>query len=172
MTEGKCEEALLNLLLERGLLIYNFEDLLYETIFHERQIKQSTVEKINQLPYTEKITIIRVGDKLSDKLSIPKEIKNRIIECVKLCIKPEFEILHIINEGKLKEYEKVKSSMKPCEFIHEFLKNYRKTYEYNYDYFNNFSNPKLIELIKKYSNKRSGTHQTDEKELLDYLKEW
>ena len=43
--------------------------MLYEEIHRSRQIKGDLVAKIEQLPPNEKVTVIRLGDKLSDELN-------------------------------------------------------------------------------------------------------
>lgn len=96
MTEGTCEKAFLDVLLEKNILLFEVNDLLYEEIFKARQLEQSLISKINQLPLNEKVTIIRIGDKLSDELRIPLDVKNKVVSIEKVCIKPEFEILYII----------------------------------------------------------------------------
>lgn len=47
MTEGTCEKALIDVLIKKGLFNISVESLLYEEIFHARQIKRSLIEKIN-----------------------------------------------------------------------------------------------------------------------------
>lgn len=79
MTEGSDELAFLEVALNKKLLKYKREDLLYEEIIHARQIKGDLIARIQQLNPKEKIKIIRVGDKLSDNLKISKEIKGRIL---------------------------------------------------------------------------------------------
>lgn len=170
MTEGTCEKALLDLLLERNLLLYSRSDLLYNEIYHLRQINESTYEKISQLGTNEKITIIRIGDKLTDKLDIKCEYKDRIISCEKVCTKPEFEILHIIHEKKYKEYLKAKSKKKPCEFLKTIIKEYEKTYLFNYQYFNNMSDDDIRQLLRKYSKLRGKIHLPKSKSLLDIIR--
>ena len=171
MTEGTCEKALIDVLINKGIFKISVESLLYEDVFKARQIKGSLLEKINQLPFQETITIIRVGDKLSDDLFIPEDVKERIECCLKICIKPEFEILHLIHKEEEKKYlNKYKSKLKPSEYLHNIDCQYEKSYEYNYDYFNNISAFRLKEIIIKYSNIRKGVHKADEGLLEDYIK--
>ena len=96
MTEGTCEKALIDVLIKKGLFSLSIESLLYEQIFHARQIKNSIIERINQLPVSEKICIIRIGDTLTDELDIPNDIRDRVESCRKICIKPEFEIFRTL----------------------------------------------------------------------------
>ena len=106
MTEGTCEKALIDVLIKKGIFSLPIESLLYEQVFHARQIKNSIIERINQLPVSEKICIIRIGDTLTDELDIPNDIRDRVESCRKICIKPEFEILHLIYKKEDSNYIK------------------------------------------------------------------
>lgn len=170
MTEGTCEKALLDVLLEKNILLYKPSDLLYETVFKARQLEHSLISKINQLPATEKVSIIRIGDKLSDELRIPRDLKNRIASIEKICIKPEFEILHIIYQDKFSQYNKQKSNNKPCEFIYSIMCDYKKTHEFNYEFFSRLSDEELVSLLKEYDKKRLGTHKNCEKSMTTIIK--
>ena len=169
MTEGTCEKALIDVLIEKGIFSIPVESLLYEEVFHARQLKESIREKIHQLPLQETITIIRIGDKLSDELIIPQDIEERIEGCLKICTKPEFEILHLIYLNEEQSYiKKYKSKKSAYEYLCDVNKEYEKTYEYNYQYFDNLSCDDLREIIKKYSVKRGKVHEKDER-LLEML---
>lgn len=170
LTEGYSELGLIDVLLEKKMLIYDLENLVYEQAHQGRQIDDVIKEKINSLPYNEKVAVVRIGDKLSDTIIIPKELKGKIIQEIKVCTKPEFEILHIIHRKKFKEYLSVKTEMKPCEFLRTLDKRYTKSYKYNYDYFNNLTRIELIDLLKEYSIKRGKTHNPDEKKIYELLK--
>ena len=170
MTEGECEKALLDLLLERSLLIFSYDDLLYQETFHARQLDSRLLAMIDQLPKGEKICIIRVGDKLSDELKRKKEIKPRIESIIKVCTKPEFEILHIIREGKYKEYLKEKTSLKPSEYYRSIHDGYHKSYSFNEDYFSELTDDELRHLLKEYDEKRKHVHGAGELSLNDLLR--
>lgn len=171
MTEGTCEKALIDVLIKKDIFKIPVDSLLYEEVFHARQIKGKLLEKINQLPYLEKIIIIRIGDKLSDELFIPQELEERIEVSLKICIKPEFEVLHLINSDADNNYfRKYKSKNKPSEYLCQIDCEYEKTYEYNYEYFDRLSSDKLKELIKKYSFSRRKSHKKDEGLLEDLIK--
>ena len=170
MTEGTCEKALLDILLERNMLIYDYFDLLYQQVFCARQIDNRLLEMINQLPYDEKLTIIRIGDKLSDKLDVT-DVEGCLAGCFKICIKPEFEILHTINDDLFDEFIKQKSKKTVSSFYAEHNQNYKKTYKCNQVYFEEMANGQLIDLIKEYEHKRAHTHRKDELTLLSILKD-
>lgn len=171
MTEGTCEKALIDVLIEKGLFSISVESLLYEQIFHARQIKVSLIERINQLPVYEKICIIRIGDSLTDELYISEEIKDRVEKCVKICIKPEFEILHLIHKKEDSKYlKKYKSRFKASEYLFNIDCNYEKSYNYNYDFFDSLSNEEIREIINTYKCIRSKVHNKDEGTLEELIK--
>ena len=161
MTEGSCENALIDVLLERKLLIFEESQLLYEEIYNERQITKKIEEKINQLSIDEKIDIYRIGDKFTDKLTIPENVKRKINDVINVCTKPELEILHIINSGHYNDFIKQKSVKKPSEYYKELDKHYNKTYEYQYSYFNNFTNKEILNLLQNYKTKRGKINDKD-----------
>lgn len=170
MTEGTCEKALLQVLIDKGNFIYSEDSLLYRQIFHKRRIDYSLVEMINLLESSEKIIIIRVADKLEDNFIIPDEVSDRIISVQKVLTKPEFEMLYILHLGKFKDYVKVKSKMKPCDYLHQIYPNYEKKYNFTYDYFNKLSSDEILQILNLYSQKRGKCHNKNDLCLLNLFK--
>lgn len=130
LTEGKNEKMLLDILLDRGLLIYQRGDLLAEEVFHARQFKTAPepYSWVKQLDYSMKVQIVRVGDKITDSLAIPKDIKSKIIiPCLDFHIFPEFEMLFIVNEGKYDGY--IKSHLGPKEYAKQNIKIRKRPYD-------------------------------------------
>lgn len=170
MCEGTCEVELLDVLIERNLLIYKKEDLLYEEVFHLRQLDIATYTKINSLKSDDKVLIYRVIDKNNNMLRINnKSCNNRIEEKIDVLIKPELEILMIIHEGLYEDYLKHKTDYKPSEYYKIKHKEYNKQKAYIYDYFNNLDNLELVRILKDYEIKRKGTHTENELSLYDLL---
>ena len=170
MTEGTCELAMMNVLLERNLLAFDEGELLFRQMFQARQIDEKLKEMINQLPANETVNIIRIGDKLSDKLKVPKGLSKRISNISSICIKPEFEILHIIKENRFSEFIKLKSDIKASNYYMTINHEYKKTYKCNYNFFNQMDNGTLVELFKNYDIKRKGTHSKTEKSITILLR--
>ena len=108
-----------------------------------------------------KIDIYRIGDKFTDKLTIPENVKRKINDVINVCTKPEFEILHIINSGHYNDFIKQKSVKKPSEYYKEIDKHYNKTYEYQYSYFNKFTNKEILNLLQNYKTKRGKINDKD-----------
>lgn len=99
MTEGTVELAFINVLLNKGILKFKREELLMEDIYHVRQISGELVGYIQLLPSEDTVSIYRIGDKLSDELTIPKSIlKSKVLKKYDISTTPEFEILFILNE--------------------------------------------------------------------------
>lgn len=107
MCEGPNEKKIMDILLENDCLVFNEDDLLGLNVYHARQISKAAQVRTELNIYAGEVEVLRVGDKQTDKLVIPKDYKNKIVKVDKYCTKPELEILLIISEGLLKEYDKV-----------------------------------------------------------------
>ena len=109
---------------------------------------------------------------MSDALKIPKELSSEIKTQKKFCTKPELEILLIITENKVADFEKVKSKQKPKDFCKQNLVYHRRKYdnstEFYSDYFGDRINV-LVAAITEY-HRTHGKHQSDEGYLFDLLK--
>ena len=170
MTEGMCELAMMNVLLERNLLTFKEDDLLFRQMFQARQIDDRLIEMINQLPLSETVDIIRIGDKLSDELIIPEDLACKISNITEICIKPEFEILHIIKENKFTAFLKVKSTYKASAYYTMINSNYKKTYKCNYAYFEAMDDNSLVTLLQNYDKKRKGAHNKKQLSITTLLR--
>ena len=79
MCEGPNELTLINILLENDALVFSEDDLLGLTAYHARQIKTSTqVQTALNLYDRNDVTVMRVGDKQTDRLVIPADFKGKI----------------------------------------------------------------------------------------------
>ncbi|HHT67317.1 MAG TPA: hypothetical protein GX010_03730 [Erysipelotrichaceae bacterium] len=157
--EGQTEVYLLENLINRGYLHFG-NDLLLDKPIKLRQLKE--IESIiNTLPIDEYIDIYRIGDTLKEKLSKKGfELREKHIKEIKICTKTEIEILVIINENLLDEYEKNKNTIKPKQFIKQHIKNFDPK-EY-------FDKHDMYPAICEY--KRIKQHKKDEwclKDLID-----
>jgi len=169
LLEGKSEKALVDVIIDKNLFKIDLQDMLDERPFLNRQIDGSLLVMIRQLPIDEKISIIRIGDKMTDILKIPKDIREKVLSVEKYATLPEFEILLIINEGLYKSYDKVKSKMKPKIFSKKEIKfkgvKYNNTYKWISSYFTNVD---IKELLLKY--KKISKHEKKDKYLVDLVK--
>ena len=129
MCEGPNEKKIIDILLDNGCLKFSQDDLLGLTAFHARQITSSGQVRAELNMYPGIVDVYRIGDKQSDKLTIPRDYKEKIGEIKKYCTKPELEMLLIIAEGLEKEYAKVKSTISPKEFAEANIKFGKKKYD-------------------------------------------
>ena len=173
MCEGPNELQIMRILLENNCLIFGEDELLGLTPYHARQIKGSAQVRteLNMYPGND-VLVMRIGDKLGDKLTIPGEYAEKITEAKKYCTKPELEILLIISEGLLPEFEKVKSSMAPKDFAKQYVKHGGQRYNNSTKCFEDYYGgkpEKLVSAIREYK-RTHGAHKKDELYLADLLK--
>ena len=174
MCEGANELMLMRLLLAQDKLIFGEDELLGLTPFHARQIKGSAQVRteLNLYPGND-VIIMRVGDVQNEKLVIPVDYREKISSVEKYCTKPELEMLLIISEGMVSEYEKVKSEVTPKEFAKNHIKIGRKRYDNSTEFFRNYYGNHvdgLVTAIREYK-RIKGSHKRDELYLADLLKD-
>ena len=172
MCEGPNELEIIRILLENDKLCFSSNDLLNLVPFHARQITKSTAVQTALHLYPHPVTVFRIGDKLSDKLKIPKEYEPQIVSVEKYCTKPELEMLLIISEDKVKEFEKVKSSISPKNFSKNHIGYNRLKYNNSTAFYREYYGTRvelLVDSIKTYQQiKRK--HAKDEHYLAELLK--
>lgn len=173
MCEGPNELTVINILLENDALIFTEDELLGLTAYHARQIKSSPQVRLALNLYDgDDVLIMRIGDKQSDQLTIPSDFKEKISGTVKYCTLPELEMLLIISEGLVKEYEKVKSEVRPKAFAKEHIQCNRRQYDNSSQFFRDYYGSdcgKLVQAIREYK-RIKGSHRKDELYLADILK--
>lgn len=174
MCEGQNEEVLLNCLLNADALKFTRDDLIGRRPYPIRQLSHPTI-KTELKHYGQPVKVYRVGDKQTDKFSIPKDVKNIVSssEIYKYCTKPELEMLLILNEGLEREYEKVKSSESPKAFAKKNIRyngrKYDQSSEFLKMYYGGSNVTNLISNIKQYKIYKK-QHNRDELYLADILK--
>lgn len=130
MCEGANELTIIRMLLENGKLLFGREELIGLEPYHARQIASNGQVKTQLNMYPGKdVLVMRVGDVQSEALRIPKDYKDKIIKIEKYCTKPELEMLLIISEGLVTEFEKNKSCVSPKEFAKQYISNGRRKYD-------------------------------------------
>ena len=173
MCEGSNELTLINILLENDVLIFSEDDLLGLTAYHARQIKTNPQVRLAlNMYFGNDVMVMRVGDKQTDRLIIPTEFKEKICEVTKYCTLPELEMLLIISERLVKDYEKVKSTVKSKAFAKEHIWCNRRKYDNSSRFYRDYYGSdcsKLIEAIREYK-RIGGFHKKDELYLADILK--
>lgn len=172
MCEGPNELEVIKMLLEHDKLIFTDDDLLGLVPYHARQIGNNSAVKLALNAYYGDVHILRIGDKLNDKLKIPKEYRSKIKEIIKYCTKPELEMLLIISEGKNSDFEKVKSKMSPKTFSKENVVYNRTRYNNSTAFYREYYGERidlLVKTIRRYK-RLKGKHEKDEFYLADLLK--
>ena len=172
MCEGPNELEIMRILIRNDKLIFGEDDLLGLTPYHARQLSNSQVRtELNMYPGND-VLIMRVGDVQNENLKIPSDYKEKIMDIKKYCTKPELEMLLIISEGLVSEFEKTKSSVSPKDFAKKHIKCGRRQYDNSTQFFTDYygSDPdKLVEAINEYK-RIKGKHKKDELYLADLLK--
>lgn len=166
--EGGAERTIIEILLNNNLLQFTSDQLLDGEILGKRDRSAKNFEK-NHLrkEFDEKITVIRILDSIGEKFELSKLYANKI-KVVNYITAPEIEMLIIISENKYKEYQKVKSKMRPSDFCKNILGiNEVKSPRFIKTYFKNAD--VLINALKQYKSTR--VMQSDEHCLADLLKD-
>ena len=159
--EGPSEVQLITELLVNGELVFSENQILDRRPIHFRQPKE-IVALINTLPLEEEIVFYRIGDTQKDAYNLScLSIRKSKISIKKVCTKPEIEILIIINERLYSEYLKVKSEIKPKQFVKANVSGYVDFNEY-------IKSHNMVWAIKEY--KRIKKQEKDEFYLADLLK--
>lgn len=172
MCEGTNELEIVRILLENDKFIFTEDDLLNLVPYHARQIISNPTVKAALNLYHGEVSILRIGDKLNEELKIPKEYRTKIVSVKKYCTKPELEMLLIISENLISEFEKEKSKRSPKSFSKENIVynkvNYNNSTLFYRDYYGKRIDL-LVNSIKRYKQLKS-KHQKDEFYLADLLK--
>lgn len=171
MCEGPNELEIIKILLRHECLKLTEDDLLGLVPYHARQIRSSGMVQTALNMYSGEVMVLRIGDKLNEKLQIPEEYREKIIGVEKYCTKPELEMLLIISEGLVKEFEKVKSKEKAKTFAKKHIKCGRRPYKNDTSFYTEYydQNPELlVQSIREYRNIK-GSHAKDEHYLAELL---
>ncbi len=171
LCEGPNELAVINLLLEHRLLKFDYSDLLDMRPFHARQLTSPQLIPALNAYADGDIDVIRIGDRLSDKIIIPSWINN-IHGISKVCTLPELEILLIISEGLWSDFQKVKSKIRPKVYCKKHIKINKRFYDNSSQFYRDYFSDcmeRLIFSIKEYK-RLHPKQKKDEGYLADLLK--
>ena len=130
--EGTSEKAILDMLVDAHMLVFERDQLVNETFQSMQTISQKNIEVfsetiLRQVDPQDKMDIIVVADsKIVPRFS--SLYQDRVGEIYIVLTKPEIEMLMIYHEGWNKEFQKVKSSTKPKEFVTQKLKKKKISY--------------------------------------------
>ncbi len=144
--EGAAENAIIDILIDAHLLIFEREEMLEEQVIRCREAKKFE-ERYLRKGFGNQISIIRILDSRRENFKLSKAYEHKV-DVINVITAPEIEMLIILNEDKYKEYKK--SAKKPSDFCLQNLKMANvKSYDFVYSY---FSDPEiLIKAIKRYT---------------------
>ena len=173
MCEGPNELEIMRILIRYNKLIFGEDDLIGLTPYHARQIESNAQVRteLNMYPGHD-VLVMRVGDVQNETFRIPEDYKEKITEVKKYCTKPELEMLLIISEGLVSEFEKTKSSVSPKAFAKKHIKCGRRKYDNSTQFYTDYYGldpDKLVKAIKEYK-RIKGSHKKNELYLADILK--
>lgn len=174
MCEGPNEMAIVDMLLDAGCLNFSRDDLVGLAVYHARQLTAPVIKTALNI-YPGEFEVYRIGDSMTDKLSVPADYQARIRGVRKFCTKPELEMLLIIAEDKEAEFERVKAGkhkMKPKDFCKANVVHNRRRYDNSTQFYRDYFGTHigiLMDVIMKYKQTHGG-HKRDEEYLADLLK--
>ena len=143
--EGSAEEAIIDILVDNDLLIFNREEMLEERVIRCRSAKRFE-ERYLRKGFDEQISVIRILDSRREEFRLSKAYEQKI-DVVNVITAPEIEMLIIHAEGAYDQFKR--SGKKPSEFCKTNLRMHDvKSYDFVKQY---FSNPQLlVKAIKEY----------------------
>ena len=160
--EGGAERAIIDLLLDNHMLVFDREQLLEEEVLRCRSAKEFE-DKYLRKGFREKITVYRILDSRRENFKLSTIYQSKI-DVINVVTAPEIEILIIYNEGKYKEFKN--SGEKPSVYCKSTLR-YKdvKSYDFIQKYFAD------INVLKRalHEYRRVSKVQKDEIALNDLL---
>lgn len=162
--EGGAETAIMDILLDNDLLIFNREQLINESVIPRTSVKEFE-KRYLRLAYDQRILVLRVIDSRGEEFNLSNAYRCQV-DVINVITAPEIEILIIASQDKYADFCKSEIK-KPSEYCKSILKiknvkspSFIKNYFGNSDF--------LIESIKKYHkvHKQKG----NEASLFDLLK--
>lgn len=162
--EGSAETAIIDILLDNNLLIFERDEMLEEQVIRCREGKRFE-ERYLRKGFNGKISVIRILDSRRENFKLSRAYQDKV-DVINIITAPEIEMLIIFAEDKYQAFKK--SKKKPSDFCKEDLKMSNvKSYDYVKSYFFNAS--VLVGAIKKYN--EISKIPKGERTLLDLLKD-
>lgn len=161
--EGAAENAIIDILLDCHLLIFEREEMLDEQVIRCRDAKTFETRYLRK-GFNDKISVIRVLDSRRENFRLSKAYQHKI-DVINVITAPEIEMLIIFNEDKYKEFKK--SGKKPSDFCKQDLRMKDvKSYQFIKEYF--ADSEILVSAIQTYTS--VSKVQKNECTLMDLLK--
>ena len=151
--EGTAEESIIDLLLDNDKLCFKRSDLVEKKCTRIRPGKKIAEEFLKR-EYEKDIVILRILDREEEKFNLPKIYY--YISVFNIVTKPEIEILHIIAEDLLDDFnhhKKHEKDLKPSEYCKShFRESNVKTRDFILSLYGNDID-KLLKAILSYRKK-------------------
>ena len=161
--EGGAETAIMNILLDNNLLIFNRDQLIDRNPLPRISVKDFE-RRYLRVDYEQSLLILRVIDSRSEKFNLSKAYRGKA-DIIDVITAPEIEILILVSMGKYDEYCR-SGAKKPSDYCKSILKIENvKSQKFIKEY---FSDPEfLVESIKEYH--RVHKQKNTEASLYDLL---
>ena len=162
--EGGAETAIMDILLDNGLLIFNREQLIEESVIQRISVKEFE-RRYLRMAYDQKIFILRIIDSRREEFNLSKAYKCQV-DVINVITAPEIEMLIIASKKKYDDYcrSEIKKPSDYCKIVLG-IKNV-KSPEFIKEY---FGDPDfLIDSVKEYH--RVHKQKKNEASLFDLVR--
>ncbi|MCD8795323.1 hypothetical protein [Mammaliicoccus sciuri] len=160
--EGKVEEYIISILLERKVLIFGEEQLLDDELLpgklrHGEYFK----DKYLTSSHGKKIVILIIADKKDKQgqLKISEDFMFQVKSINYILTRPEIEMLMILKLGLKDDYYKVKQSKKPSLYLKEKVDKKIKSEKFVRKFYEEHDIIECIDLYSKNSQKEKNIHE-------------
>ena len=103
--EGSAENAIMDILLDYNLLIFNREEMIEEEVIRCREAKKFE-EKYLRKGFKDKISVIRILDSRGENFKLSKAYAGKV-DVINVVTAPEIEMLIIHNENRVCDIVKI-----------------------------------------------------------------
>lgn len=132
IAEGGAETAIIDILLDHHLLIFDWEEMLDEQVLRCRSASMFESKYLRK-GFRGKITVYRILDSRRENFRMSKAYEHKV-DVINVVTAPEIEMLIILNENRYVDFKK--SGMKPSEYCMNALKLHCvKSYDFVTQYF-------------------------------------
>ena len=118
IAEGGAETAIIDILLDHHLLIFDREEMLDEQVLRCRSASMFESKYLRK-GFSGKITVYRILDSRRENFRMSKAYEHKV-DVINVVTAPEIEMLIILNENRYVDFKK--SGMKPSEYCMRSLK--------------------------------------------------
>ena len=110
--EGAAESAIIDILVDNGLLIFSRSEMIDESVIRCRSAKRFE-ERYLRKGFDNQISVVRILDSRREEFRLSKAYAHKI-DVINVITAPEIEMLIILNEGAYERFKR--SGKKPSDF--------------------------------------------------------